>query len=171
MFGNDHNHQATNNTWVLNTRKWEWVTYIDGIEPTPPVKGPAYPPQNDNGNGSPLEKPGTIIGAVVGSVAGLVCISLGLVWIKQRRRRNAAQQDDEAIKTTEVENASSPLQRNSSNNGDANITPAPPQYSRHGENDSLTKIDDNKNDNSNSHHGLSRSRNNNNGYHMNCYNM
>ena len=83
MFGNDHNHQATNNTWVLDTRSWKWVTYIDGIEPTPPVKGPAYPPPDVDIDDyvSPFEKQGSIIGAVVGLVIGLVCISYKKVGI------------------------------------------------------------------------------------------
>ena len=80
MFGNDHNHEATNNTWVLDTTSWEWVTSVDKIEPAPPVKGPAYlPPDNDDndddGYVSPLEKEGPVIGSVIGSVIGLVCIS------------------------------------------------------------------------------------------------
>ncbi|KAI7853668.1 hypothetical protein BDC45DRAFT_570038 [Circinella umbellata] len=169
MFGNDHNHQATNNTWVLDTRSWKWVTYIDGIEPTRPAKGPAYLPHDDDGYGSPLEKPGTIIGAVVGSVAGLaIFVIVGLVYIK-RRRRNAAQQDNEAINTTEVENVSTPLQRNSSDSSDndhTNITPAPPQYSLHDGNQPLPKMDNHSNDDSNSQNDSSRLRNNNNGYQM-----
>ncbi|KAI7858945.1 hypothetical protein BDC45DRAFT_286945 [Circinella umbellata] len=172
MFGNDYNHQATNNTWVLDTRTWEWVTYIDGIEPTPPVKGPAYPPPDVDIDDyvSPFEKQGSIIGAVVGLVIGLIVLVLvALVCIKRRKRKDTAQQDDGAVNITEVENASTSLQRissDSTNSGDINSTAAPPPYSLHDGNHPLPKIDDHSYNNSNSHHDPPRSRNNNNGYQL-----
>ena len=68
------------------------------------------------------------------------------------------------MNTREVDNASTPLQRHSSdsvNDGDTNSTEAPPPYTVHDGDHPLPKIDDDNNNNNNSNNshrdpGISR---------------
>ena len=67
MFGSDHTHRATNRTWIIDTRSWQWMTTVSKVDPTPPVKVPVYHDVDDNS--MPYKK---IAGGIVGGIAGLV---------------------------------------------------------------------------------------------------
>ena len=72
MFGNDHTHRATNRTWIIDTRSWQWVTSVSRVDPAQSIKIVVRYDDNGNNNddnGLPYNK---IAGSVVGGIACLV---------------------------------------------------------------------------------------------------
>ena len=73
MFGSDHTHRATNRTWIIDTRTWQWVISVSKVNPTPPVKVPVvHGDDNDNSNDDKSALYNKITGGIMGGIAGLV---------------------------------------------------------------------------------------------------
>ena len=72
MFGSDYTHRATNRTWVVDTRSWQWVTSVSKVDPTPPIKIVVRYDDNGNDNDAHVLPYNKIAGSVVGGIACLV---------------------------------------------------------------------------------------------------
>ncbi|KAG2216696.1 hypothetical protein INT45_003439 [Circinella minor] len=114
MFGFDHNNKATNNTWVIDTRSWKWVTSINKVEPAPPNRG-----KDDEGDDDedyiPVKGPnepfdvyiGAITGALAGTMVVIVFIAVGVHLTKKKKK-----QLNSTTLPTEVDESTTTLHNN-----------------------------------------------------------
>ena len=74
---------VTNEVRILNVNTWSWISSISALSPETRTPG-----TGGNGDGSSTVNTGTIVGAVVGGVAGLAIIAGLIAFFLVRKRRN-----------------------------------------------------------------------------------
>ena len=81
MFGFDHNHKATSNTWVIDTRAWKWVTSINKVEPAPPSKGIDDKDNNNEDNNNENYIPDNDDNHLDGFVIAIIAVTAGFAVV------------------------------------------------------------------------------------------
>ncbi|KAI7857110.1 hypothetical protein BDC45DRAFT_579462 [Circinella umbellata] len=153
MFGFDHNNKVTNNTWVIDTRSWKWVTSIGKVEPAPPNRGKDDKGDDDEEDYTPPtgwsdNSSDVVIGAIIGSLTGtailIAIIGVGVHFKKKKRKQlNSTTLPTEAEESTATLNNDRDSLDNVNNDSDSitSVADSLPPYRLHDGGHQLPGID------------------------------